>query len=89
MNYDRAENAKLRRMLETLRTEKKTIERWARAQHEADGRVIAQLSKALREIRDKWVPAILRDAREPDKTHCNALSVRSVIVRVLPGETRL
>jgi len=38
----------------------------------------------LMEIRDKWTPALERDAREPDKTLCNALSIRSLLARVVP-----
>lgn len=45
----------------------------------------ATLREIVLRVRDKWVPALLRDAREPDKTDCNAHSILAEIVRVLPG----
>ena len=46
---------------------------------------LKQLDDALVEIVEKWVPALLRDAREADKTDCNAQSIRGLIIRTLPG----
>jgi hypothetical protein len=44
---------------------------------------IAELERAIEAIRDKWVPALLRDCREADKTDCNAQSIYGVCVRAL------
>lgn len=49
----------------------------------ADGQRIAELEKALIEIRDKWCPALLRDCREPDKTHCNVGGITSTLARAV------
>lgn len=43
-----------------------------------------ELEDLVLAIRDKWVPALLRDALEADKTDCNAQSIRYAIARVLP-----
>lgn len=39
--------------------------------------------EVLLEIRDKWVPALNRDALEADKTNCNAQSINYRVVVVL------
>lgn len=55
-----------------------------RAELAAEKQRAGDLMRAIVDIRDKWVPALLRDAREADKTDCNAHSVFSVCVRVAP-----
>jgi len=44
----------------------------------------ADLQKVLLDIRDKWLPAMLRDSREADKVHCVAQSIHSLIVHAIP-----
>lgn len=46
---------------------------------------MGEMESTLLEIVTKWVPALLRDANEADKTNCNAHSIRALIIRTLPG----
>lgn len=50
---------------------------------EAD-EIISDLRKALIEIRDKWVPALRRDANEGDKTLCHAGGIAFLLAHVVP-----
>jgi len=50
-------------------------------------RSLGIILELLVEIRDKWIPSLERDAREPDKTLCNTLSIRSRLARVVPEHT--
>ena len=71
------------RLTEELKTARASLDRTSGKRIEA----LRELSGALMllmEIRDKWVPALERDAREPDKTLCNILGIRSGLVRIVP-----
>ena len=45
---------------------------------------LAMMTEALLEIRDRWIPTLRRDAREADKTDCNAGSIAFLLARVVP-----
>lgn len=49
---------------------------------EENGRLLTDMQT----IRDKWVPALRRDAIEADKTLCNAESIYGVVVRAIALE---
>lgn len=46
---------------------------------------VKDLEAALESIVLRYVPALTRDAIEPDKTNCHAQGIRGVVVRALPG----
>jgi proline dehydrogenase len=43
---------------------------------------LSEVLNALDRIENVYVPALLRDAREADKTHCNAQSINGICVRL-------